>query len=207
MKFSVIMPTMWRSHRTVSLIDDLCLSDHVDELIIIDNDPSARQKFQMRRKITLYNQEENIYVNPAWNLGVKEADNNLLCIINDDINLDFDYGLCLVEEFLSEKGTVIGIHPGSYKMDPNDTTIGVMPGHYIGAGWGCCIFMRKDDWVDIPEDLKTWYGDNWIVNNSKNAYSMLKAVSTEMSTTNNSISNIDEIQENDAKIWKELTST
>lgn len=186
MKFSVIMPTMWRSHRTVSLIDDLCLSDHVDELIIIDNDPSVRPKFDIDSKVCLHEQKENIYVNPAWNLGVKKANNLLLCIINDDLNIDFDYGICLVEEFLNDRGNVIGLHPGSYKMDPKDTTIGVMPGHYIGAGWGCCIFMRKDDWVPVPEEYKVWYGDNWIVNNSKNAFSLLKAVQGELQTTSSS---------------------
>ena len=199
---SVIMPTMWRSHRTVSLINSICASDHVDELIIIDNDVSARPKFDIDSKVVLLEQDQNIYVNPAWNLGVSKSKNDFLCIINDDISLDFDYGIPLVQEFLNTKGSVVGIHPASYNLSPGDITIGVMPGHHIGHGWGCCMFMMKDDWVPIPEKYKIWYGDNWVVNNLKNAYSLLKAVQTEMQTTSGSVELSDIINE-DKKAWNE----
>lgn len=181
--FSVIMPTMWRSHRTVSLINTLCASDNVSELIIIDNEPNSRPNFDIDSKVRIYEQKENIYVNPAWNLGVEKAGNLFLCIINDDITLDFDHGISLVKEFLNNEGAVIGIHPNSYEINEDDVTIGVTPGDYIGDGWGCCIFMRKDDWIPVPDKYKVWYGDNWIANNSKSVYSLLKAVQTEMQTT------------------------
>lgn len=186
MKFSVIMPTMWRSHRTISLINTLCASDYVDELIIIDNDVTARPEFDIDSKVVMLEQKENIYVNPAWNLGVKESKNDYLCIINDDITLNFGYGMVLVESFLKHEKAVIGIHPQSYSY-PHDGGVGILVGHFVGNGWGCCMFMHKDNWVDIPNDIKIWYGDNWIVNHHDKHYSLIKKVETEMQTTSGSI--------------------
>ena len=29
-------------------------------------------------------------------------------------------------------------------------------------GWGCLIMFDKKDWIDIPDDIKIWYGDDYI---------------------------------------------
>lgn len=184
--YSVIMPTMWRSQRTAPLLDVLQNSEFVDEVIVIDNEVSSRPDIEFGDKVKLLDQEDNIYVNPAWNLGVKESKNKYLCIINDDISLDFDFGMPLITEFLQNTKSVIGVHPLSYRMHPNDYTFNVSKGHYIGHGWGCCMFLRKERWVDIPHDIKIWFGDNWIAKEYTNNYSFLKAIQTEMQTTSSS---------------------
>ena len=72
--FSVIIPTMWRSMRLLGMLHRLYNSDDVDEIILIDNDKDSRFSFE-NKKIKILEQDENIFVNPAWNLGVKEAKN------------------------------------------------------------------------------------------------------------------------------------
>jgi len=204
--FSVIIPTMWRSMRVLGMLHRLYKSEYVDEIIIIDNDKESRLFFD-NKKTKILEQEENIFVNPAWNLGVKEAKNENICILNDDVTFDVDIAFSEAESFLFSNGdSCLGLHPNSFRhIDPN--TAKITDGHFIGLGWGCCIFMKKSVWVDIPEGLKTWFGDNWIASHCRSCASLSVPVSTEMSTTNNSISNIKEIQENDMKTWRELTST
>ena len=53
------------------------------EIIIIDNAPT--DFFYDNEKVVTLKQEENIYVNPSWNLGVEESDYDKFIIFNDDI--------------------------------------------------------------------------------------------------------------------------
>ena len=72
-KYSIIIPTMWRSeliHQMLPLYDR---SEYVGEVIIIDNDPSKMPDLSQFEKVRHYAMKENIYVNPAWNLGVSLA--------------------------------------------------------------------------------------------------------------------------------------
>lgn len=71
MSFSVIIPTMWKSKRTQGMLSALEASEHVKEIVLIDNDPSARKSVKLEhfKKLIHLPQEENIFVNPAWNLG------------------------------------------------------------------------------------------------------------------------------------------
>lgn len=195
--FSVIMPTMWRSYRTVSLINSICSSTVVSELIIIDNNPKSRPRFDVDSKVVMIDQKENIYVNPAWNLGVKESNEDYICIINDDITMDcesvFPYVLNAVKKI-----PCIGIHSSSYNYKGAEILMTV--GHDIGRGWGCCMFLDKRKWVDIPEQIKIWFGDNWIVKTYQDCASIVTSISTEMSTTSND-KQLSDVIKNDIEEW------
>ena len=70
MKYTVIIPTMWRCPQiTVPFLAELSACDNVGEIIIIDNDSSKQPSILPTNKVTLYNFGKNIYVNPAWNFG------------------------------------------------------------------------------------------------------------------------------------------
>lgn len=203
--FSVIIPTMWRSMRILSMLHRLYGSEYVDEIIIIDNDKKSRLLFD-NKKVRLLEQEENIFVNPSWNLGVKESKNDHICILNDDVTFDIDTAFSKAQSFLiSNEDSCLGLHVNSF-LHKDLYTVQITDGHFIGYGWGCCIFMNKSNWVDIPEELKTWFGDDWIVSHCGYCASLSIPVYTEMSTTNNSIPNIKEIQQKDKEIWKRLNS-
>jgi hypothetical protein len=196
--FSVVIPTMWRSTRILGMLHRLYTSDYVDEIIIVDNDKDSRFSFD-NKKVRLLEQDENIFVNPAWNLGVKEAKNESICILNDDVTFDVEEVFSAAARVLSDHpSSCLGVHPLSYK-EYNDS-IKVAEGSAIGEGWGCCIFLKKDNWVDIPDQFKIWFGDNWIVNNHDKCFSAVFRISTEMSTTSDS-DELSDVIKKDIEEW------
>jgi len=115
-------------------------------------------------KIKYLPQDGNIYVNPAWNLGVDISIYKNICISNDDIlfNTDvFDW----IQPHI-DKG-VIGMWTGNYYGENVDKPYEIQP---IGGrpwGWGCLIFIQKDNWVRIDERLKIACGDDWLIHHVK----------------------------------------
>jgi glycosyltransferase involved in cell wall biosynthesis len=185
-KYSVIIPTLWKSNRTDKLLKDLEECRYVDEIIIIDN-ASIYETDRTIDKIRMISFGENIYVNPAWNLGIKVAKNDLVALINDDINFDTNVFGVIDENILNQFG-IVGMGEDNYKEQMDETK-----GPYLDVwkpgvndwGWGCFIMLNKKDWINIPENIKIWYGDNIIkdVNPSPKACLRNFKVETEMSTT------------------------
>jgi glycosyltransferase involved in cell wall biosynthesis len=98
-KFSVIIPTLWKSNRIHQLLKDLISSEFVDEIILIDNAGKYFEYYEALDKVKLIQVKENIYVSPAWNLGVEIAKNEHIAICNDDINFNPNiFKLFLVNE-------------------------------------------------------------------------------------------------------------
>jgi hypothetical protein len=186
-KYSVIIPTLWKSNRIHTLLFDLIKCQYVDEIILIDNAGNFFEYYEALDKVKLVQVEENIYVNPAWNLGIKIAKNNLVALVNDDINFDTNIFGVIDENILNQFG-IVGMGEGNYKEEIDETK-----GPYLDVwqpgvndwGWGCMILLDKKNWIDIPEDIKIWYGDNIIkdVNPSPKACLRNFKVETEMSTT------------------------
>jgi hypothetical protein len=185
-KYSIIIPTLWKSNRTEQLIRDLNECEFVDEIIIIDN-TNTDEWDRTYRKIRTVSKGENIYVNPAWNWGIELAKNDCIALLNDDINFDPNIFGVIDKNVLDTFG-IIGMGEGNYK-----TPIDEERGPYLDVwqpgvndwGWGCFIIFDKKDWIDIPDNIKIWYGDNFIkdVNPSPKACLRNFKVETEMSTT------------------------
>jgi len=185
-KYTVVIPTLWKSNRTEQLIRDLNECDFVDEIIIIDN-TNTDEWDRTYRKIRTVSKGENIYVNPAWNWGIELAKNDCIALLNDDINFDPNIFGVIDKNVLDTFG-IIGMGEGNYK-----TPIDEERGPYLDVwqpgvndwGWGCFIIFDKKNWIDIPDNIKIWYGDNFIkdVNPSPKACLRNFKVQTEMSTT------------------------
>jgi hypothetical protein len=185
-KYTVIIPTLWKSNRTEQLIRDLNECEFVDEIIIIDN-TNTDEWDRAYRKIRTVSKGENIYVNPAWNWGIELAKNDLVALINDDINFDPNIFGIIDKDILDGFG-IIGMGEGNYKEQMDETI-----GPYLDTwkpgvndwGWGCFIMLNKKDWVEIPDNIKIWYGDNFIKDVNPSAKACLRnfKVETEMSTT------------------------
>jgi hypothetical protein len=185
-KYTIIIPTLWKSNRTEQLIRDLNECDFVDEIIIIDN-TNTDEWDRTYRKIRTVSKGENIYVNPAWNWGIELAKNECIALLNDDINFDPNIFGIIDKNVLDTFG-IIGMGEGNYK-----TPIDEERGPYLDVwqpgvndwGWGCFIIFDKKNWIDIPDNIKIWYGDNFIkdVNPSPKACLRNFKVETEMSTT------------------------
>jgi hypothetical protein len=186
------------------LLIDLNKSDQVSEILLIDNSPSEKNvdltKF---KKVKHFSQEKNIYVNPAWNLGVNEASCELIALCNDDISFEVEETFNWIRKNENGLGCV-GVHPESYTSDRE--LIGVTRDyHTSGGGWGCLIFCKKSNWIEIPEDLKIGYGDDWIAKTQRPHYSIKTKtkIDTEMSTSSKS-PEFEAIINRDIIIWNKI---
>ena len=195
-KISFIIPTLWKSEFTLSLLQTLNECDLVNEIILIENE--INPKSLPYSKLIRVSLPKNIYVNPAWNLGVKIANSELICISNDDI---FFNPKPLLEFVINNSNLMgcFGVNPESYNNPLNFPKI--QSGQDVHMGWGTLIFFKKSSYTPIPPNLKIWYGDNWIIDNIKNPSNITYPIKTKMSTTSNS-SQFQPIIEKDIQEWK-----
>ena len=110
--YSVVIPTLLKDEDVLlKLLSTLLLDDGVYEILLINNSKkkfnftpkfldsiSEQEKENFINKISeknsvlrVINMPENIYVNPAWNLGVKLASSRYIAIFNDDMLVPFGY--------------------------------------------------------------------------------------------------------------------
>ena len=183
-KFSIVIPTLWKSDRTKKLLSDLIECEYVDEIIIIDNTLTDVTDNTVG-KIRTVSFGENIYVNPAWNWGIHHAKNASIALINDDINFNPNIFGVITNDILLEYG-IIGQSEYNYKGNNTDEPIlEKWNGKIRDWGWGCLIMFDKQNWMDIPDDIKIWYGDDYIFKCNTSTKSTMKNfnIETEMSTT------------------------
>jgi hypothetical protein len=184
-KFSIVIPTLWKSDRTKKLLSDLNECEYVDEIIVIDNEYDGYQDTKVE-KIRFVSFGGNIYVNPAWNKGIELARNNQIALLNDDINFNPNIFEVITEDVLNQFG-IIGMGEGNYKSlnIDGDPILEVWQPGVNDWGWGCFIMFDKKNWIDIPDNIKIWYGDNFIKDVNPAPKSCLRnfKVETEMSTT------------------------
>lgn len=160
-KFSVIIPTMWYSDEIHKNLPNLNDCDNVGEIILIDNNPSSKPNYiNNLEKIKYLPQEKNIFVNPAWNLGVKESAYKNICISNDDIFFNTDILSWVLPHI--NKG-IIGMWTGNYYGENAIQPYKIQPILGRPWGWGCLMFIQKDNWVEIDERLKIACGDDWLI--------------------------------------------
>lgn len=175
---SVIIPTMWKFEPFKQFVSDLSLLECVGEILVIDNDkistPESIDFFWSNSKIKRIVCENNIYVNPAWNLGVLYSKFENVCIINDDVIVDFKAFL-KIDKFLTETPNVglVGVSPGQTTIGQStfqNGTIEIIPwiapsetnthGNYFGIG--TLFFLKRENWIKIPDEMKVYFGDDWV---------------------------------------------
>jgi glycosyltransferase involved in cell wall biosynthesis len=165
--YSIIVPTMWRVPvQFVAFVDALCQHARVGEVIIINNDNTQTpDNLPTSSKIKMLDYGRNIYVNPAWNVGVAESQFDKLCIVNDDVVFSLEI-LERLDSLLTPEAGVFGLCPGvaDFAQPPVTTgTIDIVP--WTGQhtyGFGCLMFVHKKSWQSIPPGLDIYYGDNYI---------------------------------------------
>lgn len=208
---TVIIPTLWKINRLYETLSELENCESVDQIILIDN--TGIEKIISNKKLTYVLEKENTYVNPAWNKGITLSRNDNICILNDDIWFDWTK-LKEIEEIISPDIGLIGMSPKNYNLhvDENLTFVKINPdwktskGHRP-MGYGCCLFIHKNNWIPIPDEMKVWAGDDYIFyyrNNLSNYMVEGLKCSGHISYTCNSLENIDEISKNDMFIMKDL---
>ena len=174
-KVSAIIPTLWKAKEfTDHLVDVLIEDESVGEILIIDNAPA--DFFYDNEKVVILRQEENIYVNPSWNLGIEESDYDKFIILNDDIIIPYNFVSQLEGMLTPDKG-IIGIDERGVIRTPRfdsknitflDRKIDLKPVKKRGWGFGITLAAHRKSYYKIPENIRIWYGDDYLVQmNSK----------------------------------------
>lgn len=165
---SIIIPTMWRSPYVMDLLTQLNQIDSVGEIILIDNQPSKSESLLHLRKVIHVKNEKNAYVSPSWNQGYLISQHENLCFLNDDIIIP-DNVFSLVDSFLSPKIGMVGLLSDVYEnIAPHYSELGRAENLRLtlctsrNFGYGCCIFMHRDNYKIIPRELKIQYGDDFL---------------------------------------------
>jgi glycosyltransferase involved in cell wall biosynthesis len=167
---SFVIPTLWKAPEITSiLIDQFERCEHDYELIIIDNAGSGYEN--SNPKIRVLMAKENIGVNPAWNIGVKEARYDYVCLVNDDIAFNVTNFIHNINEFVKNQGEFHLIAPydthgssGYFSTSINrDQDIWWKDRKTMTHkefGMGCFMLFPKQVWIEIPEEIKIYYGDD-----------------------------------------------
>ena len=169
-KVSAIIPTLWKAKEfTDHLVDVLIEDESVGEIIIIDNAPADFS--YDNEKVVMLRQEENLYVNPSWNLGVEESCYDKFIILNDDIIIPYNFVFELESMLTPDKG-VIGIEGASVIKVDNfssknitflDRKIDLKPLKKRSWGFGITLAGHRKSYYKIPENIRIWYGDDYLV--------------------------------------------
>lgn len=166
--FSVIIPTMWRVSEFLNDLRSLNECELVGEIILINNDIKMTPdsfSIQNYSKLIEIKTPKNMYVNPAWNLGVRCAKYNKIAIKNDDTFFDYFKTLNAVEKELDTEDSVIGTylqHDNNIIRTTNEKDIVFNEIPKRDIGFGCCIFLNKQSYIPINEKILIWYGDDFI---------------------------------------------
>ena len=180
-EFSVIIPTLQRSDELHPLVEQCAAHPLVLEVLVINNAPEPLH--WASPKVRVLQQAENIYVNPAWNLGAREARGEYLAILNDDIEMEpavFD----AVARIL-RRGWFSMVGPAASCMVSEGGRIRHRPGSLRTEPFGTAMFLRKADYEPIPESMRIWGGDDWLIYNQARPIAKLVGARfrTDMSVT------------------------
>ena len=200
--FSVVTLTMWRAPEVFQrALNGYIAHNLVEEILIINNDASKTPDWPQLKhpKVRLFNQSENIKVNPGWNLGVALAKNDKLCIANDDIEFDIRLFDKIYHRIVPELGAH-GIITGEAHFNQPPTTDGSisfkrwLPGDIIHC-FGQLMFIHRANWIPIRPELQIYFGDdtifhyhlykgldNYLIYNI-NFYSPMAATTSDLSIT------------------------
>jgi hypothetical protein len=161
---SVIIPTLWKEERLHTTLDELQKCKYVKDIVLIDNTGESKN-FEFS-KLNYILESENTYVNPAWNKGVKLAKCDKLLMLGDDNWFDFNSIEYIIDEIKDSIG-MIGITMENYRLTKT-TDIKLQLVTSRPVAYATAFFIHKNSWVEIPHDMKIWWGDNFLF--AKNEY-------------------------------------
>jgi len=167
------------------------------EIIILDNwssDWTWDYLYDIKwDNIKVISLDENIFVNPAWNKLAKEAEWEFLFFLNNDITLFKNFDIKMIAVYEDKK-----------IVCPLTTQFWTEQKFYQKANinW-TCFMTKKSDYIEIPEQLKLWYWDDYLFR--KRWVTWIKdSVIHWWSQTLNSLPDLQKIIDNDTEEWKEI---
>lgn len=171
--YSVIALTMWKCERFRETLSELNKHPLVGEIILIDNSEMEVEALNLN-KLNHIKEEKNTYINPAWNKGVSLAKYDKLLVLNDDLWFDWNI-FSILQPHITEEVGMIGMAEENF--DNPGPQFGLQPIYHRNGGFACAFFIHKNNWVDIPFEMKLWGGDDWLfVKNRQNLKQNYKIV-------------------------------
>ena len=214
-KISVVIPTLQKNPLFLKdLLHSLEHDDAVSEIIVIDN--SCRGLDFCSGKLKVIVPEANIFVNPAWNRGVREAREEIVALLNDDICIPDDFCSAVAKQMTPTMGIlgmardfVQNISPASpYYATLPPSAVYLEPAPYIAYNYGVAMFFHKSAFVEIPDKILIWYGDHWIFEKARKLGRQnyfISGVQIQHCTSSTSKSFISSpLHKNDRKYYKKL---
>lgn len=211
--YSVIIPTMWKQNISLfkETLAELEAESLVDEIILIDNDTVSSYISEIQsNKLRYIPQTENIYVNPAWNLGVELATNEYVMVLNDDVwcTPSIRQIFTVHQAHFDKVNGIYGLSTSCFLCNETaefcDKDIQIVNTEGRGEGWGCLFLLKRSNWTPIPHELKVWFGDEFITTSFTKSgnvvYSIKNVCVTEWSITSR-LPMVSPITENDRQIY------
>lgn len=175
MTISVIIPTLQKNIKLLkALLNNLNNDESVGEIIIIDN--SSKGFEHNFDKVRFIIPEKNLYVNPSWNLGVREAKFDYIALFNDDVLVSENFCSKILPYMTEDKG-IFGSFGDEIKCIKDetiyepiiDTKVQLSPTDCIINGFGVIMLGHKNAFPHIPEEMVVYCGDDYLfkVNNDK----------------------------------------
>jgi len=171
--YSIVVPTMWRANNLFEKsLYGLVKHNLINEILIINNQVDRTPDWDILKhpKIKILNQEENIKVNPSWNLGVNMSKNNLVAIINDDLCFDTKLFDKISNHMKDDKDLYcFGVGGDKYNQpDITDGNIDFIQWEYgmSSYGYGQLMIINKKYWTPIVKGLDFYFGDDFIFKNT-----------------------------------------
>ena len=210
---SIVMPTLWKGEFYKKMLPILSAHELVGEIIIIDNSPdNVDKEILSLEKIKYLPQKENIFVNPAWNLGVEVSSYDRICLYSDDVLFDPSV-IDAVYPFMSEDKGVTGFdfdsisenHQSLFRAEWEMQIPQIVPTWTFHYRFGICMFMHKNSFHKISDDYKIFHGDThqFDVNSSLNRQNYRIENYACMTKMKSSSRNFNSITEEDSRKYKE----
>ena len=158
---SFIVPTMWRnSKRLFNVFGEFKLANIPNaEFILIDNNHGC----YLDPELTVLIAKENLFVNKSWNIGVDIARNNIVCLLNDDIEINFSTIKNNLEAINNLDFGIIGFDANKNlgtDFNKNMDVFDFKEADCRTLGFGCMMFIRKENYIKIDERLRIFFGDD-----------------------------------------------
>ena len=159
---SVIIPTMFIPVGVTERIKEIANHHLVSEVILIDNTPSFNNlEGEDIPNLVHIKEGCNTFVNPAWNKGVQLSKEDKLLIINDDVITDFGI-IDFMHDLITEDKGMIGAGESCWNPLNGDEQVGIREINHRKPRYGSLFFIHKNSYRPIPEEMKVWYGDDWL---------------------------------------------
>lgn len=212
-KVSVVIPTLQKNKEILdNLIKTLNNDNSVSEIILIDN--SVQGYSSECEKLRVIVPTENLFVNPSWNLGVKESKEDIVALLNDDITITNDFCTKVIEQMSPEMG-VIGFHRDfidniqQVMPTPESTDLSLEKACGRCGFFGVAMFFYKSSYYEVPEDMIIYWGDDWLYyqnkKHHKNNYYIVNQRIYHWGSLSSEDKDINPYSKHDSKLYRKYT--